>query len=94
MTVSKEELLFSEKYDDVFADMVLPGAMKIGHEEFFRLTFVKHKLTALKIPGEQGVELPVELTKEAQFSVSIPMSVAEELAKAIDSIRNTPQRPA
>lgn len=87
MNTVNEDVQFTEDYIDVFADLILPSAMKIGSENFFRLTFVKHRLTPKSIPTGAGKEIPVELLKEAQCSVSIPMSVAEELAKAIQSIK-------
>ncbi|MBS6031527.1 MAG: hypothetical protein KIB40_00010 [Pantoea sp.] len=89
MNVFNEDLKFSEDYVDAFSDLVLPGAMKIGNEDFFRLTFVKHMLTPTSIPSNSGQQIPVSLVKEAQCSVSIPMSVAEELVKAIQSLQQS-----
>ncbi|MFY0403318.1 hypothetical protein ACOMDP_11850 [Pantoea dispersa] len=81
-----EELVFVTDYKDVFADLVAPGAMKIGNEDYFRFTFIRHKLTPTQIPSMENVDIPVIFEKEAQCSVSIPKSVALELAKAINGM--------
>lgn len=92
MAISNDLIKLSETYQDLFSDLVLPGAMKIGDEEFFRLTFMRHKLTPTELPSGSGIQIPVEMTKEAQCTISIPMSVAVALAQAIETVRNTPQQ--
>ncbi|EOI6426666.1 hypothetical protein ACMU9U_003593 [Yersinia enterocolitica] len=77
------DIIKSKDYIDSFADVFITTGMKVGDNEYCRITFCRHILDSNKTPDSDTIDSGINLYLESTQSVTIPMSMAKNMAQAI-----------
>ncbi|HBC7422524.1 TPA: hypothetical protein KEY88_005297 [Serratia marcescens] len=78
-----KEIVKSKDYTDNFADVFLTTGIKVGENTYCRITFCRHVLDPKAIPEPGNDDTGIDLYVEALQSVTLPMSMARNMANAI-----------
>lgn len=77
------DIIKSKDYVDSFADVFITAGMKIGDNEYCKITFCRHMLDNTNMPEPGTRDAVAGLYLEAGQSVTLPMSMARNMAQAI-----------
>ncbi|EFI6483315.1 hypothetical protein HEN05_012570 [Escherichia coli] len=77
------EIKKSKDYNAGFADVFITTGMNVGDNAYCHITFCRHVVDNLNIPDETNTEAGVNMFLEATSSVTLPMSMAKNMAQAI-----------
>lgn len=77
------DIIKSKDYVDSFSDVFITTGMNVGDNEYCRITFCRHILDSTKMPDSESLDGGVNLYLEATQSVTLPMSMAKNMAQAI-----------
>ncbi|EOG8304495.1 hypothetical protein ACLIXB_004252 [Yersinia enterocolitica] len=77
------DIIKSKDHVDSFADIFITTGMKVGDNEYCRITFCRHILDSTIIPDAENPVAGVNIYLEATQSVTLPMSMAKNMAQAI-----------
>ncbi|MDK1208261.1 hypothetical protein [Cronobacter turicensis] len=77
------EIKKSKDYTSGFADVYVTTAMSVGDNDYCHITFCRHVIDNFKVPDDSGNIPKVGMFLEATSSVTVPMSMARNMAQAI-----------
>lgn len=77
------DIIKAKDYIDSFADVFVTTAIKVGENEYCKITFCRHIVETTSIPDESNPEASSNFYLESMQSVTLPMSMAKNMAQAI-----------
>lgn len=77
------DIVKAKDYIDSFADVFVTTAIKVGENEYCKITFCRHIVENTSIPDESTPDAGTKFYLEATQSVTLPMSMAKNMAQAI-----------
>jgi len=81
------EIIKSKEHASDFADVFITTGMNVGDNAYCHITFCRHIVENTNFPDESNQEIGTKIYLEAIHSVTLPMSMAKNMAQAI---LNTP----
>ncbi|EJQ6148268.1 hypothetical protein NZZ21_003966 [Escherichia albertii] len=73
----------SKDFSTNFADVFITTAMNIGDNNYCQITFCRHIVDNLSIPDETNPNADASMYLEATNTITLPMSMAKNMAQAI-----------
>lgn len=77
------DIVKGKDHIDSFADVFVTTAIKVGENEYCKITFCRHIIDNTSVPDEHNPEAGMNFYLEATQSVTLPMSMAKNMAQAI-----------
>ena len=81
----KKEISLSKDYADNLADSFVVSDFSVSGQEYIRLSFMRHLHIPKELPTAPGEAVTMDFYAEALQSISLPTSVALEMASLIIS---------
>gem|GEM_PF-3015883 len=88
--VTMTDIIKSKDFVDSFADVFLTTAVKVGENSYCKIIFCRHVIDYTKIPDESNPTGGSDFFLEATQSITLPMSMAKNLAKGILNAQEAP----
>ncbi|EAO5313482.1 hypothetical protein LB105_002187 [Salmonella enterica] len=77
------EIKKSKDFNTNFADVFITTAINVGDNQYCQITFCRHIIDNTRIPDEANPNVGASMYLEAINSMTLPMSMAKNMAQAI-----------